>query len=212
MSPRWWTALILVGLTAGFRGQPALSGSETIESSRHTSSIPLDLAHYRGEDLEITERQLQLLESRDVLLREYSHTERGEAVLACVAVAEGQRRVAHPPEVCYRGQGWSIEQMETCRRTLAGRGQSVQRLHIAQHGEERLVYSWYRVGPRQSPSYLRQQIWGVWSRFQGKNELSALVRFSTAAAGDPARAEAVLERFCDEFLPELEKALQSGSP
>ena len=59
----------------------------------YAARIPARVGAWSGADVPLTERQYQLLESRDVLLRDYQ-TEAGGSVLACVAVAGGNRKVA----------------------------------------------------------------------------------------------------------------------
>src|SRR5262249_22423147 len=76
-------ALLLTG--ASILAAWQLHRPAAITGALRLAVIPSTIGDWRGRDLEVTERQQSLLETRDVLLREY----RGGAdeVLACVAVA-----------------------------------------------------------------------------------------------------------------------------
>lgn len=181
------------------------SAREERTGPMRTEGFPTLLGEWRGIDLPVSDRQYGLLESRDVLLREFRQRGTGPAVLACVAVAGGNRKVAHPPEVCYRGQGFEIHDLREVTFRHGDEEWAVQRLRISYRGEPELVLSWYRVGDRTTASYLYQQWLGLVAEFGHPDRLSALVRISVPIEGDESAAEQRIAGFCSEFLPALEK-------
>ena len=204
-------ALLLVAVCAVAWLCLALRRPAGPDEGVRTASFPVRVAGYEGQDLPLTDRQYALLESRDVLFREYRNAA-GEWILACVAVAGSNRKVAHPPEVCYQGQGWSIDSIETVSVRLHGRERSLQRL-VIRHGENhQLVYSWYRVGSVETPSYLWQQALGLWEDVKQSGAPSALLRFSTAFGPSEEAAEERLRRWVDAFLPLADEALREPAP
>jgi EpsI family protein len=173
--------------------------------------FPRRLGEWVGTDRELSDRQYELLETREVLFREFRKGGAGPEVLACVAVAGANRKVAHPPEICYRGQGWRIVDQSEVELTIAGVKRRVQELHIEKNGREHLVQSWYRVGERETPSYLLQQWLGLVADLTRSVEPSALLRFSAPIEdGDARAARAALTEFLAIALPELEQEL--GGP
>jgi EpsI family protein len=201
-------ALLLVGASVLAAWQ--LHRPAPITGALRLAAIPSAIGDWRGRDLEVTERQQGLLETRDVLLREY----RGGAdeVLACVAVAGPSSKAAHPPEVCYRGQGWHVVAQTIWDAPLGGRSRPLCELIVEREGARELVWSWYRVGADETESWWREQWLAVKARLAGRDVPAALLRFSTPVA-DPAgpeeqrAAQARLVRFLGMFLPVADAAL-----
>lgn len=181
------------------------------------AAIPAALRDWQGSDVALTERQYALLETRDVLLRRYAS---GQAsVLACLAVAGVDRRAAHPPATCYRGQGFAIEAEEHVVATFAGQEREFTELVIAKDGERTLVWSWYRAGADETASWWALQRLALAARVARRDVPVALLRFSTAlpaqaaaAGADRVAARRDLAAFLARFLPVVDAALAPALP
>jgi EpsI family protein len=184
-----------------------------------TASIEKAIGDWAGRDRSLTPRQYELLETRDILFREYARG--GDLVLACVAVAGADGKAAHPPEICYRGQGWDVVEQRQAVHALAGRERKIDRLRVRQDGVELLVWSWYRVGSDETPDWLEEQQLAFAATFAGRDDRAALLRFSTslgkvapedvaATAAAEAAAEARLLDFVGKFLPAYDAALAAA--
>lgn len=81
-----------------------------VQSKRYSFAkrIPLKLGQWRGEELPVPEAVIETLETDDVLMRSYTK-DSGEEIVFAAVFAMDNRRAAHPPEICYRGLGWSVE-------------------------------------------------------------------------------------------------------
>jgi EpsI family protein len=205
--PRLGVVLLLLGASAVSTWR--LHRPASASDMRLLAAAPRELAGWKGRDVRLDERQYQLLESRDVLYRSY----RGAAgdVLACVAVAGPEGRPAHPPEICYRGQGWQVESFVTIDGEIGGRRRSLGELQISRGRTRLLVWSWYRVGAEETESWWREQWLAILARFAGRDDRVALLRFSTPLRGareDDLRAgRTTLSRFLTDVLPPIEAAL-----
>jgi len=178
------------------------------ESASRVAKLPSALAGWSSRDVPLEERHYRLLETRDVMLRDFAAADGSAGVLACVAVAGPARKAAHPPEICYRGQGWTIEQQREWELLLAGRTRPFQELVVAQHGERLLVWSWYRVGDEETESWWREQWLALGARVGRRDAPAALLRFSTPLGGDGIEgARLRLARFLAQFLPAADAAL-----
>lgn len=209
MTPARLAVALLLGALA-LAATTLLRAPVAIAEVVHVAALPSALAPWHGVDVALEERQYQLLETRDVLLRRYA-TPAGESVLACVAVAGPENKAAHPPEVCYRGQGWTIETHVEWDVELAGRVRPLEELVIAQDGVRELVWSWYRVGDEETGSWWREQWLALQARLSRESTPAALLRFSTPLAdGDRDAARRRLGRFLTHFLPEVDRALAAG--
>ncbi len=204
---------LLIGLVA-LAATALLRAPVAIAEVVHVHAVPETVAQWRGIDVPLEERQYRLLETRDVLLRRYQ-ARGGDAVLACVAVAGPENKAAHPPEVCYRGQGWTIEAHVAWDVTLAGRVRPLEELVISQEGARELVWSWYRVGAEETASWWREQWLALLARLRRAPTPAALLRFSTPLRDDDLDAtRRRLASFLEQFLPEVDRALavdRSGS-
>ena len=181
-----------------------------------TASIANAIGDWAGRDRSLTPRQYELLETRDILFREYARG--GDLVLACIAVAGADGKAAHPPEICYRGQGWDVVEQRQVVHALSGRERKIDRLRVRQDGVELLVWSWYRVGTDETPDWLQEQQLAFAATLAGHDDRAALLRFSTslgkvapedvaATAAAEAAAEARLLDFVGKFLPAYDAAL-----
>ena len=208
MGRRRWIALALAGVVAVLSWM-LQHPPELGVPARPLTLFPVQVGPWEGSDRKLSERQYGLLETREVLFRDWRHQDGGPPVNACVAVAGGNRKAAHPPHVCYRGQGWKILSRSDRQEHLCGREHSFEELSIAKGGRAQLVWSWYRVGEEETASYMRQQWLGVLADLKDDGTPSALLRFSTPieALGEEA-ARHRLRHFLQDVLLPLEAALE----
>ena len=99
---------VLAIITYVFSSNPPLQ-----ENSQYAKQLPLFLDGWIGKDFEVDGRTLELLETDDVLLREYMKVE-SSPVQLCVVYASNNRKVAHPPEICYMGGGVVSRREKSC--------------------------------------------------------------------------------------------------
>lgn len=156
-----------------------------------------------------SEDEKRILETEAILTRTYS---RGAAV-ACdlsVVFAKDNRRVAHPPEICYKGSGWAIEKSEVVEVPLSdGRAFKVNRLLLLRGNLRMWVYYWYKAGPHCSANYLRMQWNIIKSHFLRRSSSSALLRVS-ATGTSPDHDRQTLEelgRFAAVAIPAANAAI-----
>jgi EpsI family protein len=154
------------------------------------------------------EKEIQILETKAILGRTYTRG-RTEDVDLSIVYAPNNRRVAHPPEVCYKGSGWSVERSEVYTFPVGGKPFQVNRLLLIQGTKRLLVLYWYKAGPNYYASYIRMQ-WGIiWSQLTLRSSSSALLRASANSSGpdEDAAIYATLEEFVATALPEITPAL-----
>ncbi len=199
-------AAIIVLLFLALASWPGAGRSPSTTMPFVCMSIPKTLGDWQGHDDPLSERQYRLLETRDVLLRTYRNQRTSEEVLACVVVAEGDRKVAHPPEVCYQGQGWTVLEMRRAGLDLGG-PRPVQWMRVRLGTTEEVVLFWYRAGQQETNSVLRQHWNGLLAEWRREPIRSGLIRFSTRLkGGDGLAGERTVGRFAAEFLPVLDRA------
>lgn len=177
-----------------------------LEAESAVADIPLEAAGWRGEDDPVTERTYELLGTRNVLLRQYGAAGKVPVGL-CLVFSREDRRVSHPPEVCYRGDGYQIldrRVVETGLRDARGASLSANRLLVERPGQRLVVLYWYKAGAAYTPNFYKQQWKALVSGGEPAEGGYALVRLSSA---DDGSADERLVGFARDFLPVFDEKL-----
>jgi len=167
-----------------------------------------------GEWVAIDERppskqEVEILETEAILTRTYSRGAPPDVDLSLV-FAQDNRRVAHPPEICYKGAGWTVESNQVTEFPVEERSFYANRLLLVRGGKRMLVVYWFKAGPYYCASYLRMQWNIVRLHLTRRGSSSALVRVSAMSSG-PEEDEQIVATLC-EFaavaIPAMRPALE----
>jgi len=192
--------IILLVLVAGVSG--ALYFRDLNESGGMKIDIPIEIAEWKARDIPLDERTYAILETRNVIMRDYSDVNDRSIYLYIVA-SEANRRVAHPPEVCYTGDGVEILGKEEIRFRVQGLEEPlvVNSFVSRKGGKDSLVYYWYKSGDRFTAHYISLQAKAVLNQMAGKPISSALIRVSTSIDGNKQKATQILQEFSKKLIP-----------
>ncbi|MFW6108438.1 MAG: exosortase C-terminal domain/associated protein EpsI [bacterium] len=156
-----------------------------------------------------TEKEREILETDAILTRTYSRGQPPQCDLS-VVFARDNRRVAHPPEICYKGSGWLVEQRQVETFDVDGEPFRANRLLLL-HGTSRLiVLYWYKAGEVCTDNYLKMQGHIILSHLTRRGSSSALCRVS-AMSPAPDRDGAVLATlrgFARRAIPAVNAAVR----
>lgn len=172
------------------------------------SSFPKELGEWHGEDIVVDERTYEILETRNVLARNYKSS-RGN-VYFFIVFSETNRKVSHPPEVCYTGGGTEVfEKGYYTLDTTAMKEPLLINKFIAQKGNAKeLVFYWYKAGGIFTSNYLRQQMKIMLGQLGGKQMSGALVRVSVPIIdNNESKAIETLKEFSSLAIPLILKHL-----
>ena len=155
----YFVLMILLAVLAFF--PLAMPFSSSMDSSQQiVRAIPNQIGAWKGEDVPLDERTYAILETRNVLSRRYENS-RGESVHLLIVSSNKDRRVAHPPEVCYLSSNFSIVDEKLEDFSLEGTTIRVKRFAAQDQKnpshEEKVLYV-YKVGKRYTPNYFTQQL------------------------------------------------------
>ena len=161
-------------------------------------TIPIEMGDWKGRDISLDERTYEILETRNVLSRQYKNS-LGNFVHLLIVSSSKDRRVAHPPEVCYITSNFSIldERMEN----FQWKDQSIPlKRFVAQDKKNPLIHEkvWYvyKVGERYTSNYFAQQLLFAWDRATRRESKIILIRLS-------GWEEAALTEFLPQVLSHL---------
>ncbi len=171
--------------------------------------FPKTVKGWSSEELIISDYEYQILETDNAFSRRYK-TEDGKVADLFIVYSENNRKVSHPPEICFSGGGFSI----TSNKTVPLKFDSAEidlkahRLNLQQGRFEHLAYYWFKVGNSYTASYWKQQGLITIKTLLGKPSSSALIRISAAAfkKGTP-EVEADLKEFIQDIYPYLREYL-----
>lgn len=169
--------------------------------------VPHDVGDYHGADLSIPAHWQALLETNDLLLRRYAR-EGEPPVTLCIVCSSRSRKVAHPPEVCYAGQGFAIEQRGVYTLHASAKARQVVALTVRRDGPPERVFAFYRSNQVETCSFVAQQLRLMADALVGRPLAAAFIRVSTPVDGDQRAADRRLERFLDAISPALEETLR----
>lgn len=191
--------LVAVGSISGmlyFR-QPEDTGGARI------LNFPIEIGEWKGTDIPLDERTYAILETRNVVMREYNDPT-GKKVYLYIVASEINRRVSHPPEVCYTGDGVEILESQKLEFLVPGLKEPllVNRFLSRKDGNEALVFYWYKAGDKFTSHYLSQQAKVMVNKVIGKTATASLIRISTPLDnGDKEKASQTLQEFSRKIIP-----------
>lgn len=169
-----------------------------ISSRVKVADFPTAIGEWTGADMPLSERDYQILETRNLFVRDYKNP-KGESVYLYVVYSEDNRKASHPPEVCYMGSGVTIVDKSPIEITNSIRA---TKMIVEKADSRQLVVYWYKAGSLNTDKYLRQQIKIVIDRLLGKRTSGALIRVSTDVRGNNLDAAGkLLKSFCVQIEP-----------
>jgi EpsI family protein len=197
--------IVLLGLAA-FTSAMMLYPHRMDRGTLKATQLPIELQDWVGREMPVEDYVKRILETDDVIQRNYVSPKYGNAqVQMAVVFSADNRRVAHPPEVCYRGAGWEVVD----KRVIAREGlpPMVRVLFSAGSGHKDLVYYCYKAGNQMTANYYRQQLNIAAGQLCGRSTASALIRFSTSVGTSDADAEVYLQAFMRLMMHQIEQKL-----
>lgn len=177
------------------------------EDAANTADLPKEVAGWSGEDVPLEEKVYEILETRNVLLREYKKPN-APGIILYIVYADKNRKTSHPPEVCLMGSGVSILKKTQEPINIEGaKLLTVNYLIVGKERAEELMFYWFKAGEVFTPNYLNQQFRIMLNQLQGKSSGGAMIRLSTSITKDEQEAKKRLADFIRQILPVINKIL-----
>lgn len=184
-----------------------------VYSQKDTVSIhtfPKEIAGWISEELPITDREKAILETDNVFARRYTSPQ-GEKVSLFIVYSQNNRKVSHPPEVCYTGSGATIlsNVHDSFHVDAPVKEINVNHVTIEQGRNRQIFFYWFKVGDAFTPNYWKQQGLVALKSFRGQPSSSALIRISSDSRNeqDDENAAIRIKEFGRIILPYIQKHL-----
>jgi EpsI family protein len=158
-----------------------------------------------------TEEETRILETDAILTRTYVHTDGRRADLS-VIFARDNRRVAHPPEICYKGSGWEVMGRAVAELQVEGETFRANQRLLIRGGHRLLVLYWYKAGANYTANYWWMQCLIIKSHVLNRQSSSALIRVSapSSSAAEDKDVVQTLREFATIAIPPVTQAIEGS--
>lgn len=172
-------------------------------------NFPKEIGEWKATEIPITDGEYAILETRNVFVRKYTNTS-GQSVFLFIVYSQNNRKVSHPPEICYTGSGATILSnvsqsihVESPKLTI-----KANKIFIEQQDIHQVMYYWFKVGDSFTSNYWKQQFLIMVKTMTGKPASSALIRLSADVKEEaPQQGPKSIEEFTRIITPLLLKYL-----
>lgn len=181
-----------------------------VSSNMQLLNIPEQIADWhKVKDLTISDNVYAALKPDSLIMREYMNV-KGDSLILCIVYHQNERWGAHDPKVCYRSQGWEIQNSNT--RTIKNLGNRVLEVNefvISNKNENRIVtYWWFTSGKKCMSSRLKHMVYMCRNGFMYGYIESGFIRISTPISlNDFRTSRNRMDNFLRSFVPILESKI-----
>jgi len=167
-------------------------------------AFPYKIGGWAGTDLEVTEKEYDILETRNLITREYIDGS-GEKIFLFVIYSETNRMVFHPPEVCFIGSGVSITDKQTEGFNFKQKEFLTNKLYLEKGDARSIALYCYKSGNLYTENFYLQQIHFMLNQLLGKRSGGATIRVSMSVYESEEKTLATLKSFMKDAINKLEK-------
>ena len=206
---KFWTVVLILGVTTGLT--IILSRAPEMAKTQDIQTFPRTIAEWEGKDISLEENVYEILETRNILCREYGINPQSSAdktpVYLTIVYSEDNRKVSHPPEVCYSGSGTEIMDKSELIIDTPLEDMKVSKFIAGKNGKKELVLYWYLAGNEFTTDYIKQQLKIVFKQAQNKKTGGALIKISAPIVESEEKTLGELKRFAYQAAPLIKRFL-----
>lgn len=196
------SVIVLLSITSVF-SLNLFFRQRTDHDSFDVTTFPYKINDWNGKDLEITEREYKVLETRNLISREYIDDEQKKIYLFII-YSETNRLVFHPPEVCLVGSGITISNKTNERINIGKKEFFSNKLYLEKNNNKEISFYCYKIGNFYTDSYYLQQAYFALNQLLGKHRGGATIRVSISLGEDEEAVLATLKNFMRDVINILE--------
>ena len=201
-----WALLVILTVTAAgsvylCRPLPAVSLSDVLHR------IPLKFDAWSGKKSTISDYEMEILGTRDVLIINYTRQD-NKQVRFLVVMARQTRKRTHPPEQCYRGEGYRRRTGQKIVREVADGATKfkipIQEMVFDKESARPVVWYFFKCGDELSASWWGHQARVAWQKFLRRDAVDILIRVDTESGAEREQIEDArkcLQNFLNAAMP-----------
>lgn len=174
--------------------------------------FPSRIGDWEATEIPISDHDYEILETRNAFSRIY-RSPSGQKLMIFVVYSQTNRKVSHPPEICYTGSGASITAKENVVFDLGPELGSLAANRVlvdfgVQRMDSEVMFYWFKVGDTFTANYWKQQALIAFKSLFGQPSSSAMIRISVPQeTKDVLLAQKVAQDFTRLIVPQLLKFL-----
>jgi len=175
------------------------------------AALPIEIEGYVGEDVRLSEGEVQVAGVTDYVMRVYRRGDSGQhdwfSVYAGYYDQQSQGKTIHSPKNCLPGSGWEALASQTAKIEAGGATYTVNRYLLQRDEEQALVLYWYQGRGRvEANEYVVK--WDLLrdAALRGRSD-EALVRISVPVSESEERALELAIEVARWVLPAVAAAL-----
>lgn len=196
----FFIVLVILLITGALALIAYLPARTDIALKTNVTDFPKTIGEWIGTDLPVEENVYEILETRNLFIRDYKNA-KGDSVYLYIVYSEDNRKVSHPPEVCLLGGGATIVDKSPLRLT---RTIKANKLLVEEVNSRSIMAYWFKAGSFNTEQYIKQQLKTVLDRVTRKRTSSALIRLSTDIKNDDQEAALkLIKSFAEQIEPLL---------
>lgn len=197
-------ALIIVLLAAGAVSLELFNREMSASDKLDVHVFPMTVGEWQGRELPITEKEYNILETRNLISREYvNHA--GDKLYLLIIYSETNRSVFHPPEVCMIGGGIAITDKQIEKFDVGNKIFTTNKLFAEKGQFKEIILNCYKAGNMYTSNFYLQQTRLAIHQIFGKNVPSATLRVSMSIGKDQASTLAILKEFLSKSAEILDR-------
>lgn len=173
----------------------SLFSREMVASDKlNVHTFPMTVGEWKGSDLPITEKEYDILETRNLISREYTNPT-GEKLYLFIIYSETNRSVFHPPEVCMIGSGMCITDKQIENFNVGDKVFTTNKLFAEKGQFKEIILNCYKVGSIYTSNFYLQQARLAIHQIFGRNVPGATLRVSMSVGESQSATLATLKEF-----------------
>lgn len=170
--------------------------------------LPLKIGLWEGKDIPMDNEIYQALQTRSVILREYSNPG-GDGIVLTIVYYSGNRVELHLPERCSVGQGSDIIERSKEDVIIDSNTGAItaNKLMVKIPGGKQVILYYFQDGNFLTPSYFALRLHMISNKLHGKPNSGALIKFSAFIKNNADETTDILKQFIKEISNLLSKYL-----
>jgi Protein of unknown function (DUF3485) len=208
--------VLIAGVVHGLQTNRWISSSELEEAAARLDDVPYQFGDWTGTDQDVSEDQMKQAGAVAHLHRVYRNSKTGQAVDVMILCGPHGPISLHPPEVCFTGAGYALEDTPEPTGVTAADGKKEQgRFFVCRFKKStptavsrmRTCWAWNSEGRWESPDDPRYAFAGTGHLY--KIYVSESLPPAAKNSRDKSSEEfdqGVCSSFLRDFLPVLKKA------
>lgn len=167
-------------------------------------TFPMKVGQWQGRELPITEKEYEILETRNLISREYTNRA-GEKLYLLIIYSETNRSVFHPPEVCMIGSGLCITDKQVDKFDMGKKTFTTNKLFAEKGAFKEIILNCYKAGNVYTASFYSQQSRLAFSQMFNRSVPGATLRVSASVGKDELKTLATLKQFLGDAAGILDR-------